>query len=64
MRVTNQSVFKQNDSPQKNSPLMFSPLIKKIESSSQVIPPGSSFMITEDLGDFMITEDGDFMITE
>lgn len=27
-------------------------------------PPGSSFMITEITEDFMITESGDFMITE
>lgn len=47
-----------------DNPLVFSLFNYNSNSTSVFPPPPNFFMITEILGDFMITEAGDFMITE
>ncbi len=48
----------------KENPLTFSKFNYGTNSSSPFPPPPNSFMITEITEDFMITEGGDFMVTE
>lgn len=47
-----------------DNPLVFSLFNFGSNSTSVFPPPPNSFMITEILEEFMITESGDFMITE
>lgn len=60
-------LFNNNNEPMGliNNPIIFSPFIQQYFQGGFPIPPTSSFIVTDPAGDnYIITEDGNRMITE